>query len=316
LLHYSADWVIVAFMERTPIIETHIQKVIRIAKELDISIEESAVTCDAFEMAFSDVATRRAIFEMIEQLDESAAKRGEPRGLIINYAVEVGSDGIHVGRYADEIPAGEVVNRPPGDTAMIFLKIDDNFPTQAFLGPMMVNRPSSGSEPRSVATLIDSFDEFTVGQDRFADPAIDELPSMARRSTSQFSWPERGWQPASANGVVCSDTGDRDSQLPTELPSERTGVPIQLGPIRLKLNERFPFLVPAVSPSRPGTFSGSPAVPASTSPLLAAFSFHSVLPTSGLSPPFHAENLGHSERKMFQRQTAIDAKMCVSHLDL
>ena len=42
--------------------ESYLKKVCRIAKELDISIEESALTCDAFELAFSDQETRRAIF--------------------------------------------------------------------------------------------------------------------------------------------------------------------------------------------------------------------------------------------------------------
>ena len=70
--------------------ESYLKKVCRIAKELDIGIDEAAMTCDAFELAFSDQETRRAIFEMIDQLDESAAKKGEPLGLIITYAVEVG----------------------------------------------------------------------------------------------------------------------------------------------------------------------------------------------------------------------------------
>lgn len=42
---------------------------------------------------------------------------------------------------SDEIPAGEIVNLTPTDKAMIFLKIEDDFPTQEFLGPLIVNRP-------------------------------------------------------------------------------------------------------------------------------------------------------------------------------
>ena len=127
-------------MEHIPIQESHIEKVIRIAKVLDISIEEAAVTCDAFHLAFSDDRMRRAIFEIIDQLDDSAAKKGEPMGLIINYTVELGLDGIRVGRYADEIPAGEVVELTPPHRANILLRINDNFPTQEFLGPLIVDR--------------------------------------------------------------------------------------------------------------------------------------------------------------------------------
>ena len=128
-------------MAHSPTQESDVQKVIRIAKVLDISIEEAAVTCDAFHLAFSDDRMRRAIFEIIDELDRSAAKKGEPLGLIINYTVELGMDGIRVGRYADEIPAGEVVELTPPHRANILLRINDNFPTQEFLGPLIVNRP-------------------------------------------------------------------------------------------------------------------------------------------------------------------------------
>jgi hypothetical protein len=128
-------------MEHIPGTESDIQKVIRIAKVLDISIEEAAVTCDAFHMAFSDDRMRRAIFDVIDELDRRAAGKGEPPGLIINYAVQLGMDGIGVERYADEIPAGEIVELTPPHRANILLKINDNFPTQQFLGPLIVNRP-------------------------------------------------------------------------------------------------------------------------------------------------------------------------------
>src|SRR5688500_10959052 len=128
-------------MEHIPTIESDDQKAFRIAKVLDISLEDAALTCAGFELAFGDDRMRRAIFEIVDQLDESAAKKGEPLGLIINYTVELGNDGIRVGRYADEIPPGEVVELTPTNRAVIFLKIKDNFPTQQFLGPLIVNRP-------------------------------------------------------------------------------------------------------------------------------------------------------------------------------
>ncbi len=128
-------------MEQLPNPESDDQKVIRIARELGIGLEGAAVICDAFHLALSDDGVRRAIFEMIDELDESAARKGEPLGLIITYAVELGMDGIRVGRYADEIPAGEIVELTPAHRAMILLRINDNFPTQEFLGPLIVNRP-------------------------------------------------------------------------------------------------------------------------------------------------------------------------------
>jgi hypothetical protein len=128
-------------MDHIPTTESDIQKVIRIAKVLDISIEDAAVTCDAFHLAFSDDGMRWAIFEIIDELDRSAARKGEPMGLMINYTVELGLEGIRVGRYADEIPAGEVVELTPSHRANVLLRIVDNFPTQEFLGPLIVNRP-------------------------------------------------------------------------------------------------------------------------------------------------------------------------------
>jgi hypothetical protein len=281
---------LISVMEHVPTTESDVQKVIRIAKVLDISIEDAAVTCDAFHLAFSDDGMRRAIFEIIDELDRSAAKKGEPLGLIINYTVELGMDGIRIGRYADEIPAGEVVELTPSHRANILLRIVDNFPTQEFLGPLIVNRP--------------------------------ELPSLAKE----------GWQTdvfCRADGVVCSDkatssvethqerngSSDTDStcsEIPTELPSQWPKMAIPLGPIRLKLAERFPFISPASSSQR--TCSRSLL----SSAVFAAFiPFHHPPPsaalqagmpafqsTSGLSPPLHAENLGHSETKDVHRPMA------------
>lgn len=53
-----------------PATESDVQKVIRIAKELDISLEDAAVTSDAFELAFSCEGLRCSIFEIIDQLDQ------------------------------------------------------------------------------------------------------------------------------------------------------------------------------------------------------------------------------------------------------
>ena len=153
-------------MEHIPIPESNVQKVFRIAKVLGIGLEEAAVTCDAFHLAFSDDGMRRAIFEIIDELDRSAAKKGEPLGLIINYTVELGLDGIRVGRYADEIPAGEVVELTPTDRANILLRITEDFPTQEFLGPLIVNRPKReferGSADAEIPTDLSSLEQTTA----------------------------------------------------------------------------------------------------------------------------------------------------------
>src|SRR5688572_14989106 len=185
-------------MEHVPTTESDVEKVYRIAKVLGISLEDAALTCAGFELAFSDDDMRRAIFGIIDELDESAAKKGEPVGLIINYTVELGMDGIRVGRYADEIPEGEIVELTPAHRARILLRITDNFPTQEFLGPLMVNRP--------------------------------ELPSLAKEGwqTDVF---------CRADGVVCSDSEMREPLIPLGPSSlEPATQPICLGPIRLKLN--------------------------------------------------------------------------------
>lgn len=151
-------------MEHIPTTESYVQKVIRKAKELDISIERASIMCDAFDWAFSDPQSRSAIFEMIEQLDEPAARKGEPAGLIINYGVEVGRDGIRVGRYADEVPPGETVQLTPPHQASIFLTINDDFPTHDVLGPMIMDRPCSH---------LDTFDPGT----EIPEDVSDVLPS-------------------------------------------------------------------------------------------------------------------------------------------
>src|SRR5687768_1697321 len=203
-------------MEHVPTTESD-EKIYRKARVLDISLEDAALTCAGFELAFSDDGMRRAIFEMIDELDASAAKKGEPLGLIISYTVELGMDGIRVGRYADEIPAGEIVELTPAHRANILLRIVDNFPTQEFLGPLIVNRP--------------------------------ELPSLAKEGWQTDAF-------CRADGVVCSDkakpsvethpgrgditdTVTTRSEIPTELPSHWPAMAIPLGPVRLKFNERF-----------------------------------------------------------------------------
>src|SRR5687768_4193367 len=199
-------------MEHVPTTESDVEKVYRIASVLDISLEDAALTCAGFELAFGNGGMRRAIFEIVDQLDESAAKKGEPLGLIINYTVELGMDGIRVGRYADEIPAGEIVELVPAHRARILLRINDNFPTQEFLGPLIVNRP--------------------------------ELPSLDKEGwqTGVF---------CRADGVVCSESEMKKPAIslgPSSL--ERARQPICLGPIRLTLNDRFQFLAAAGSSSQ------------------------------------------------------------------
>ena len=114
-------------MEHIPTPESDDQKVYSIARELGISLEDAALTCAGFELAFSDDRMRRAIFEIIDQLDDEAYKKGEPLGLIINYTVELGNDGIRVGRYADEISAGEVVTLTPTDTGTRLSLVQSGF---------------------------------------------------------------------------------------------------------------------------------------------------------------------------------------------
>ena len=77
-------------MAHIPTTESDDHKVFKIAKELGISLEDAGVTCAGFELAFSDDRVRRAIFEIVDQLDDQAAKQGEPLGLILSYAVKLG----------------------------------------------------------------------------------------------------------------------------------------------------------------------------------------------------------------------------------
>jgi hypothetical protein len=135
------DCIIVALMKQILTHDPDVQKVIRIAQHLGIDLNEAALTCDAFELAFSDYEVRCQIFEMMDELDAEADAKGEPEGLIISYAVGLGLEGIKVSRYADKVSEGESIPTLPPDTARIYCRISDNFPTLNWLGPLIVNRP-------------------------------------------------------------------------------------------------------------------------------------------------------------------------------
>ena len=281
-------------MEHVPTTESYIKKVIRIAKELDISIDKAGITCDAFTEVFSDLQIRQAIFGMVEQLDEEAVMKGEPLGLIINYGVVIDRVGIRVSRYADEIPEGKVVTLTPPDQVCIFLQIKDDFPTQEVLGPMVMNRPELESVPGAVATG-DSSSAFSHYPSSFRDRVVctdgetNELPSLAKE----------GCQPVSADGVVCSSDGITQLESPTELPK----TVICLGPIRLKFNERFPFVsaagsrraaLPAFQLQALNAHLHLPPWAAITPAFQSKSAFQ---PTSGLSPPPTIGERGHSVSK-------------------
>ena len=275
-------------MEHIPTQESDIEKVYRIARELGIGIEEAAITCDAFHLAFSDEGLRRSIFGMIDELDESAVKKGEPLGLIIRYTVELGMDGIRVGRYADEIPAGEIVSLTPTDRAVIFLKIKDNFPTQQFLGPVIVNRPEMEPVPGAAA--------FSTGQSCWPEP------------TGDFSAISKIQNTKSNCEVVCSDRETKKPAIPLGPSSlEPARIVICLGPIRLTFNERFPFMSGAMSQNKPGSFLNLPAYNAPQHlPPWVALQVGTPAFQSGLSPPRPSENLGHSDAKDVPPALAID----------
>jgi hypothetical protein len=301
-------------MAHIPTTEADDQKVLRIARELGISLEDAALTCAGFELAFSDGRMRRAIFEIIDQLDDEAYKKGEPLGTILSYAVEVGMDGIQVSRYADEIPPGKVVSLTPTNRAMIFLRINDNFPTQHFLGPLMVNRPelpSLGKEGWQTDVFCRA-DGVVCSDSEATDIEINKLPSLAKEGLQADVF-------CRADGVICSDSEIRESELPTELPSHWPDIPICLGPIRLTFNEHFQLLSAAGTSSQLND-SRSPlaaaAHSASTRPLHATTSSHLVQPTSGLSPPPPVGDRGHSGSKDVPRSLAITVETRVSHLDL
>ncbi len=330
-------------MTHIPTKESDVQKVIRIAKELGISLEDAAVTCAGFGLAFSNEGLRRAIFGIIDQLDEEAYKKGEPLGLIISYTVELGAGGIRVGRYADEIPPGVVVHLTPTDRAMIFLKIKDNFPTQQFLGPIIMNRPDLESEPGAIATGVVSSDKSEIPNPKskieWRDDSISnvKLPSLdkegcpvGRGGLSASEKCDTGSEPRAVasgdfsdnrkskiqnrkcnDGLVCSDSKMKEPAIPLGPSSlEPARVPIPLGPIRLTFHERFRFLSPAVSQSQPGVFIRSADQTALKPPSWAATQAGMPAPqsTSGLSPPYPSENLGHSKIKRCPaRPPAINA---------
>ncbi len=271
-------------MAHIPTHEADDHKVYRIARELGISLENAAVTCDAFALAFSDDRMRRAIFGMIDELDISAAKKGEPMGLIINYTVELGMDGIRVGRYADEIPPGQVVSLTPTDRAAIHLRIKDNFPTQQFLGPIIMNRPDWEFESE------------------------DQCPAK-----SEIQNPESKID----NGVVCSDSEIKEPAIllgPSSLEPARAV--IFLGPIRLKFNERFPCVSAAKSSSQRAVlpagnqaFQSKALMPPHHLPPWAALpAGMPAFQSSGLSPPPVVGECGHSASKDVPPALAIDVR--------
>ena len=320
-------------MEHIPTTESDVEEVIRIAKVLGIGIEEAAITCDAFHMAFSHESVRSAIFGMIDELDESAARKGEPLGLIINYTVELGMEGIRAARYADEIPAGEMVELVPPHRANIFLRIVDNFPTQEFLGPLIVNRPGwhfDTFDPVVAAREIaeEEFSESVPGAVR--GPHSESVPGAV--ATGAFSDDRKSQieDPKSNGEVVCSHSETTRTEIllgPSSLESPQ--MVICLGPIRLKFNERFPFVASGTprcrSPhvSKGLTFNvrqrwADRSSPENMPPWAALQAgTPAVQSMSGLSPPLTFGESGTLRRERCPAGLRlIDVETYVSHLDL
>jgi hypothetical protein len=168
----------------------------------------------------------------------------------------------------------------PPDRANIFLRTVDNFPTQKFLGPLIVNRPEPLAE-----------EQYPWEPAGSTDSDINEHPSLAKEGC-----------PVGRGGVIHTDTAQRE--IPTELPSHWPDVSIRLGPNGLKLDERFPFLAGRTSMpgrARAASFlcSGRSSLTRYLSPVTSNVPLAAVhlsgAAASGLSPPFHSENLGHSK---------------------
>src|SRR5205085_1816066 len=103
--------------------------------------------------AFAARSSRAEIFEIIDRLDAESDLEGEAaEGLVVTYAVEIGLDGPRVSRYADRVPESWGVKPVPAAGARVFIRVRDNFPTDEFLGPLIVERP--GFESTDGGALI------------------------------------------------------------------------------------------------------------------------------------------------------------------
>ena len=107
--------------------------------------QEAFLLQSAFDLVFSDRAVGPAVFQMISQLDVEAREKGEPSGLQVRYAVDLAADGFTVMRLGDLRQPDETVT-VPGNYVELYCRIRDGFPTDEWLGPVMVERPVTGDE--------------------------------------------------------------------------------------------------------------------------------------------------------------------------
>jgi hypothetical protein len=187
LLHLCNRWVIVASMTYIAIDDRYEQKVLRIAGELGITRERAALACEAFEFAFAARSSRAEIFEIIDRLDAAAAAEGEAEGLIVTYAVEIGLDGPRVRRYADRVPESWGVKPVPAAGARVLVRVRDNFPTEEFLGPLIVERP--GFESTDGGALIGVPGVFSATEPSEADIYEPVIYDIQRRPTFPDRFP-------------------------------------------------------------------------------------------------------------------------------
>ena len=93
----------------------------------------------AMGFAFSDPRLRASIFRMMGELDAAARRKGEPEGLRVRYAVDLGRGSVGVMRGAD-LPRLDDIELPPR-CVEVFCRMPEEFRTDdEWLGPVLVER--------------------------------------------------------------------------------------------------------------------------------------------------------------------------------
>ena len=233
-----------------------------IAWNIGCSYEEAELVKAAFEIVFADAEQRRRIYEMMEELDRREREKGEPDGLRVRFAVDMDTDGYTVMRGANYLLPGE---EPLGEGRVeVFCRIKGNFPTDEWLGPLVLNRPKAMAnlakekDLGKVRTVYSAAEARKVLEEGIYWPALFE--GLRRYQAPTLNERRRGPDARNRSSVVCSAAG--------------SGV-----------------LFGISSGNSSGTIPGAN--------FLSSYPFHT---SSGASPPLLVGDHGHSVSKAVLRQ--------------
>lgn len=175
----------------------------QIAASLGLSLYDAVHTKLAFEIAFGEPSQRARIFEMMDEQDRQAREKGEPDGLKVRYAVDMDREGFRVMRRADALEPGETALAE--GKAEVFCRIQGNFATDDWLGPLVLRRRRPAAEP-DISDAVDEIDDEPSLADTVRYCVENDLPIiLTEEDAVELLGPEGEWLLRLADGHAVSE---------------------------------------------------------------------------------------------------------------